>query len=205
VTAAHLDLVCRSLACMLVTVHAHANGSSGRHCGRSSQVSVVLVVMGVSGSGKTTVATILARRLGWRFEEGDSLHPRPNIDKMRAGLPLTDADRQAWLFRVAGWVEERQEAGENGLITCSALKRSYREVINPRGSGVVFVCLAGSKETIAARLAARTGHFMPPALLGSQFAELEEPTPDEPAIRIDIETAPDAIVAEILERIALPD
>ena len=165
---------------------------------------MVLVVMGVSGSVKTTVATILARRLGWPFEEGDSLHSPSSIAKMSAGLPLSDADRRDWLFKVAEWVERRLDSGENGVITCSALKRRYRDVINRRGSGVVFVFLAGSRETIAARLSARTGHFMPPALLDSQLADLEEAAPDEPAIRVDIEKAPDEI-AQVLEQIALPD
>ncbi|HSS93711.1 MAG TPA: gluconokinase, partial [Candidatus Dormibacteraeota bacterium] len=141
---------------------------------------VVLVFMGVSGSGKTTVARILAGRLGWPFAEGDKLHPTSNIDKMRAGQSLNDADRERWLATVADWVDSRLEAGENGVITCSALKRSYRDVINRRGSGVLFVFLAASKETIAPRLAARRAHFMPSSLLDSQFAELEEPQPDEP-------------------------
>jgi gluconokinase len=166
---------------------------------------VVLVFMGVSGCGKTTVAAILAGRLGWRFEEGDALHPQSNIEKMEAGQPLTDDDRAPWLERVAEWVDERLDTHENGLITCSALKRSYRDVINRRGSGVVFVYLAGSKETIAARLAARHGHFMPSSLLDSQFADLEEPTPDEPEIRLDVGPAPGVIAQEILVELGLAD
>jgi gluconokinase len=166
---------------------------------------VVLVFMGVSGCGKTTVAAILAGRLGWPFEEGDAMHPQSNIEKMAAGHPLTDEDRSPWLEKVARWVEERLAAGENGLITCSALKRSYRDVINRRGSGVVFVYLAGSKETIAARLAVRHGHFMPSSLLDSQFADLEEPTSDEPAIRVDIGPPPEVIAQGILEKLGLSD
>jgi gluconokinase/shikimate kinase len=157
----------------------------------------VLILMGVSGCGKSTVAAILASRLGWPFEEGDALHPQANIEKMAAGRPLTDADRLPWLAKVADWVDERIGAGENGLITCSALKRSYRDLINRRGSDLMFVFLAGSKETIAARLAARHGHFMRASLLDSQFADLEEPAADEPAIRVDI--GPPA--ADIAERI----
>ena len=153
--------------------------------------------MGVSGSGKTTVADIVAGRLGWQFQEGDALHPQSNIDKMEAGQPLNDADRQRWLATVAQWVERRLDAGENGIITCSALKRSYREVIDRRGSGVVFVFLAGSEATIAPRLAARLAHFMPPSLLDSQFADLEEPTPDEPHIRVDVGPPPGAIAQRI--------
>src|ERR1700730_15178261 len=139
---------------------------------------VVLVFMGVSGCGKTTVAAILAGRLSWPFEEGDALHPQANVEKLAAGHPLTDEDRAPWLEKVARWVEERLDAGENGIITCSALKRSYRDVINRRGSEVLFVYLAGSRETIAERLAARQGHFMPSRLLYSQFDVLEEPGPD---------------------------
>jgi gluconokinase/shikimate kinase len=164
---------------------------------------IVLVFMGVSGCGKSTVAALLSGRLGWPFEEGDSLHPQANIDKMAAGHPLDDDDRWPWLEKVAEWVEERLDAGENALITCSALKRSYRDVINRRGGGVQFVYLAGSKQTIGARLASRQGHFMPPALLDSQFADLEEPTPDEPALRFDVGPAPAVIADEVVKAFAL--
>lgn len=159
--------------------------------------------MGVSGCGKSTVAALLAGRLGWPFEEGDALHPQSNIDKMGAGRSLTDEDRWPWLEKVAEWVDERLEAGENGLITCSALKRSYRDVINRRGSGVVFVYLAGSRPTIAARLAARHGHFMPSSLLESQFAALEEPASDEPAIRVDIGPTASVVAQRIVDDLNL--
>lgn len=164
---------------------------------------VVLVFMGVSGCGKTTVASLIAGRLGWPFEEGDALHPQANIDKMRSGHALTDDDRWPWLDKVAAWVEERLDARQNGLITCSALKRVYRNMINRRGSGVVFVYLRGTKELIAARLAVRHGHFMPPDLLDSQFADLEEPAPDEPAIRVDVGPPPDVIADAVLEDLAV--
>lgn len=131
------------------------------------------------------------------------MHPQSNIEKMAAGHPLTDDDRRPWLAKIADWVGQRLDSGENGVITSSALKRSYREVINRRGSGVEFVFLAGSKETIAARLAARQGHFMPSRLLDSQFADLEEPGPDEPAIRVDIGSNPDALADVIIERLGL--
>ena len=159
--------------------------------------------MGVSGSGKTAVAEILAPRLGWPFQEGDALHSQANIERMSAGQPLTDADRQGWLAAIAEWIEGRLDAGESGLITCSALKRSYREVINRRGSGVVFVFLAGSKATIASRLAARQGHFMPASLLDSQFADLEDPGPDEPHIRMEIDQPPGVIAEQVLRRLGL--
>jgi carbohydrate kinase (thermoresistant glucokinase family) len=159
---------------------------------------VVLVLMGVSGSGKTTVARILARRLGWPFQEGDELHPEANIEKMKAGQPLTDGDRLLWLAAVADWVDRRLDAGENGIITCSALKRSYRDVINRRGSGVAFVFLSGTMATIAPRVAARKAHFMPSSLLESQFADLEEPGPDEPHIRVDVGPPPEAIADAIV-------
>ena len=157
--------------------------------------------MGVSGSGKTTVAALLAGRLDWRFEEGDALHPEANIAKMAAGRPLSDEDRWPWLARVADLIDERLDAAENGLITCSALKRSYRDMLNRRGSGVLFVYLAGSRETIAERLATRGGHFMPPSLLESQLAELQEPAPDEPAIRIDITPPAAVLVDEIIQEL----
>jgi gluconokinase len=164
---------------------------------------MVLVFMGVSGCGKSTVASILAGRLGWPFEEGDALHPQSNIEKMMAGQPLTDADRRRWLATVADWVERRVDSGGNGLITCSALKRSYRDVINRRGSGVVFVYLAGSKATVARRLAARQGHFMPSSLLDSQFADLEDPEADEPHIRVDISPPPEVIAKVIWRELGL--
>lgn len=164
---------------------------------------VVLVLMGVAGCGKTTVAAILSGRLDWPFEEGDALHPQSNVDKMHAGHPLTDEDRAPWLKKVADWVDQCLDAGENGVITCSALKRAYREVINRRGSGVEFVYLAGSRELIAARLVTRHGHFMPPSLLDSQFADLQEPSADEPAIRVDVGPAPSVIAQNIVQMLGL--
>jgi gluconokinase/shikimate kinase len=159
--------------------------------------------MGVSGSGKSTVGALLAGKLGWDFEEGDSLHPQANIDKMAAGHPLTDEDRAPWLRSVADWIDERLDAGQNGIITSSALKRAYRDVLNRRGEGVSFVYLAGDRDTIAKRLALRHEHFMPPALLDSQFSTLEEPTADEPAIRVNIGPSPSVLVNEIVEKFGL--
>jgi gluconokinase/shikimate kinase len=169
----------------------------------SNDEPVVLVLMGVSGCGKTTVAAILSGRLDWPFEEGDDLHPLSNIEKMRSGHPLTDEDRAPWLDTIAIWVEECLDAGEKGLITCSALKRSYRDIINRRGHGVKFVYLAGSKELIAERLATRHGHYMPATLLDSQFATLQEPAPDEPAIRIDIGPSASTLADSIIQKLGL--
>jgi gluconokinase len=166
---------------------------------------LVLVFMGVAGSGKSTVAALLAGRLGWPFEEGDALHPQVNIDRMRSGHPLTDADRLPWLERVADWIDARLDAGENGIITSSALKRSYRDLLDRRGHGVCFVYLAGEKETIARRLVARSGHFMPLTLLDSQFADLEEPGPDEPALRVDVGPPARQIAQTVVDALGLKE
>lgn len=162
----------------------------------------VLVVMGVSGSGKSTVARTLAARLGWDSGEGDDLHPEANVRKMADGLPLTDGDRWPWLAAVQGWIEHHTSAGQPGIVTCSALKRSYRDVL--RGPEVVFVLLQGSPALLRARLGHRSGHFMPTSLLDSQLATLEVPGPDEQAVVVDIDGTPAQIVDEILRRLALP-
>jgi carbohydrate kinase (thermoresistant glucokinase family) len=161
---------------------------------------MVLVLMGVSGSGKTTVGEIVASRLGWPFEEGDQLHSKSEVEKMESGHPLTDEDRAPWLERVAAWAGGQIDSGQNGVITCSALKRPYRDLINRRGRGVVFVLLSGSKELIAARVGTRHGHFMPASLLDSQFSDLEAPQADEPVITVDIGPTPDAIAQQIIDR-----
>jgi gluconokinase/shikimate kinase len=162
---------------------------------------VVLVLMGVSGSGKSTVAGLLAGRLGWDLEEGDDLHPPQNVAKMAAGQPLTDDDRWPWLAKVAEWIQEHTAIGRPGVITCSALKRAYRDVL--RGDHVVFVYLAGTHDQIAGRLAARHGHYMPPSLLDSQLAALEEPDPDERFIRIDIDAGSAAEADRITAALSL--
>lgn len=164
---------------------------------------VVLVLMGVSGGGKTSVAKELAERLGWPYQEGDYLHPRSNVDKMAAGRPLTDEDRWPWLDTVAAWIEEHLEDGEDGIVTCSALRRAYRDRLSRRGSGVVFVYLCGDFETIAARLATRKGHYMPLTLLRSQFDTLEEPAPDEQTLRVDVTGTPEQIAHRIIDQLGL--
>jgi carbohydrate kinase (thermoresistant glucokinase family) len=158
----------------------------------------VAVVMGVSGSGKTTIGRVLARRLGWLFQEGDALHPSENVAKMSAGHPLDDEDRAPWLAAIAARIDEWRARGEAGVITCSALKRSYRDVIIGDRPDVRLVYLAGSRELIAERLAARRRHFMPASLLDSQFAALEPPMPEECAIAVSV----DAPVAGSVARIA---
>ncbi|HEY2609189.1 MAG TPA: gluconokinase [Reyranella sp.] len=164
---------------------------------------VVVVIMGVSGSGKTTVAKLLAEMSGWQFQEGDTLHPPANVEKMSAGIPLTDADRLPWLRKIAETIDGWRARGESGVITCSALKRSYREIIVGDRPDVRLVYLKGSHDLIRQRMAARHGHFMPTTLLDSQFATLEEPSPDENAIVVDIGGSPDKIAREVADRLGV--
>jgi carbohydrate kinase (thermoresistant glucokinase family) len=156
----------------------------------------ILIVMGVAGTGKSTVAGLLAERLNWEFQEGDALHPPANVAKMSSGTPLTDEDRWPWLDAIAAWIKEKSRRGEPGILTCSALKRSYRDRL--RGPNVIFVFLNGSREVITARMASRADHFMPPALLDSQFATLEPPTADENVLEINLAATPAEEVAEVL-------
>jgi gluconokinase len=158
----------------------------------------ILVVMGVSGSGKTTVAALLAGRLRWDFEDADDLHPAANVAKMRAGIPLTDADRWPWLHAVASWIDASRAAGRHGVVACSALKRVYRDIIIGGRPDVQLVYLKGDQQLITARLACRHGHFMPAGLLESQFEALEEPTADERPIVVSIDRRPRDIVDELL-------
>jgi carbohydrate kinase (thermoresistant glucokinase family) len=161
----------------------------------------VLVVMGVSGSGKTTVGKLLAERLGWHYQEGDALHPPENVAKMSAGTSLSDADRTPWLRRIAARIEDWRSRGESGVVTCSALKRAYRDIIIGDRPDVGLVHLKGSRELIGQRMAARKGHFMPTALLDNQFATLQEPAPEERAIVVDVGGTPAEIVDEIMRRL----
>jgi gluconokinase/6-phosphogluconolactonase len=162
---------------------------------------IVLVIMGVSGSGKTTVGKLLAERLGWHYQEGDALHPPENVAKMSAGTPLSDVDRAPWLRRIAERIDAWRSGGEAGVITCSALKRAYRDIIVGDRPDVGLVHLRGSRALIGRRMAARKGHFMPTALLDNQFATLQEPSPEERAIIVDVSGTPDEIVDEILRRL----
>ncbi|HEX6473073.1 MAG TPA: gluconokinase [Streptosporangiaceae bacterium] len=151
--------------------------------------------MGVSGSGKTTVGELLAERLGWEFADADQFHSPANVAKMRSGTPLTDADRAAWLRGIAAWIDDRIAAGKPGVVTCSALKRGYRDML--RRPDVRFVYLDGDRELIARRMAVRKGHFFPVSLLDSQFRELEPPGPDE-ALTVSIEGTADDTVRRIM-------
>jgi carbohydrate kinase (thermoresistant glucokinase family) len=154
--------------------------------------------MGVSGSGKTIVAERLAARLGWELAEADLFHSSANVEKMRSGIALTDEDRAPWLASIAQWIDGVRSRGARGVVTCSALKRRYREVIVGERRDVRLVYLRGSYELIAARLASRQHHYMPASLLRSQFDALEEPGRDENPIVVSIEAAPDRIVDSIL-------
>ena len=158
----------------------------------------VIVVMGVSGCGKSTIAARLAARLGWQLAEADEFHSSANVAKMRGGTPLTDDDRWPWLEAIGLWIDAAGAAGRPGVVACSALKRSYRDVLIGPRKNVRLVYLKGGYGLIAQRLAARRGHYMPLALLRSQFSTLEEPVPDEHAIVVDIDADPEDIVAKIL-------
>ncbi len=162
-----------------------------------------LIVMGVSGSGKSTIADGLAARLGWRSEDGDRFHPASNIAKMRAGHPLTDEDRWPWLQAIADEIDRVCEAGERAVIACSALKRTYRNVLVHGRSDVRIIYLDGSQALIADRLAKRKGHFMPAGLLDSQFKTLEPPTRDENPLTVSIDASAEAIVDDIVRQLGI--
>lgn len=162
---------------------------------------LIVVVMGVSGSGKTTIGTLLAQRLGCVYAEADQFHPQANLDKMHAGHPLTDADRQPWLAAIADWIGLYEENRENAVVSCSGLKRSYRDLLRAGHPHVRMVYLHGTPELLDERVRHRHGHFFPAELLGSQLETLEEPTPDEHVIRVDIGADPGTLVEEILSRL----
>lgn len=153
-----------------------------------------VVVMGVSGSGKSVVGAALAHQMSIAYGDADDLHPAANIEKMTAGIPLDDEDRLPWLDAVGRWLIDHADRG--GLMSCSALKRSYRDRLRAAAPGVLFVHLNGDRETIARRQASRPGHFMPAALLDSQFATLEPLSSDEPGLTVDVDAHIDSIVRE---------
>jgi gluconokinase len=163
----------------------------------------VLVVMGVSGSGKSTIGGMLARRLGWEYDDGDWFHSQSNIDKMHAGHPLTDEDRWPWLRAIARHIDETCEKGGHAIIACSALKRAYRDVLVGDRPEVGLIYLKGDRDLIARRLATRYGHFMSPQLLDTQFATLEEPQASERTIVVSIDAPPRAIVEAIVAKLGV--
>jgi carbohydrate kinase (thermoresistant glucokinase family) len=162
-----------------------------------------LIVMGVSGSGKTTIGEQLAARIGWRYEDADTFHPAANVAKMSAGQPLTDEDRWPWLRAIADEIDRASAAGERVVIGCSALRRVYRDVLVHGRHDVRIIYLQGTQALIAGRLGERKRHFMPPGLLTSQFKTLEPPTPDEHAVTVSIDAPAEIIVDNILRQLKL--
>ena len=163
----------------------------------------ILLLMGVSGCGKTTAGQRLSRVLAWPFRDADGFHPPANVEKMRRGTPLTDEDRWPWLAAIGGFIDEQRRSGVPAIVSCSALKRSYRDRLRAGRPEVRLVYLRGAKPLIAARMQRRRDHFMPPALLDSQFATLEEPQGDEQALVVDTGLAPRHVVAAIIRDLQL--
>ncbi len=160
-----------------------------------------LIVMGVSGSGKSTIAARLAERLSWTFEDGDRFHPASNVAKMSAGQPLSDEDRRPWLQAIADEIDRVCQSGGHAVIACSALKRAYRDVLVHGRSDVRIVFLSGTQLLIADRLARRKGHFMPPGLLDSQFKTLEPPAADENPVTVSIDASVETIVEDVVQQL----
>jgi gluconokinase len=162
-----------------------------------------VVVMGVSGSGKTTLARGIAQHLGWDLLEGDDLHPPANVERMAAGTPLTDEDRRPWLEAIGAWLDDHVQAGSSAALTCSALRRSYRDLLRTGRPGVCFCHVTADAGLIAERVARRLGHYMPPSLLPSQLATLEPLAADEPGITLSSAGSADEVLAEALHRLGL--
>ncbi len=170
--------------------------------GSAPTAAIVIVIMGVSGVGKTTIGTRLAERLGWGYAEGDRYHPPENVEKMRGGTPLDDSDRAPWLAAIAADIDRWRAAGTGMVVACSALKRTYRDILIGDRPDVRLVRLEGDERVIRARMEQRTDHYMPPSLLTSQLAALEPPADDEKAIAVDVTRPPDDCVDRILATLA---
>lgn len=160
-----------------------------------------IILMGVAGSGKTSTGQLLAQRLGWIFRDADSFHPPDNIAKMSAGQPLNDDDRKPWLLAIAEFIEENIEHGRPCVVTCSALKRRYRDALRGSRRDVQIIHLDGDFELIAARMAARKNHFMPTSLLNSQFEALEQPGPDENVWSVSVAPKKEGVVDDIIAKL----
>jgi gluconokinase len=171
--------------------------------GTESDSPCALIVMGVSGAGKSSVGEALAARLGWRYEDGDAFHPASNVAKMRAGQPLTDDDRWPWLRAIAAEIDRVCQSGGHVVMACSALRRAYRDVLLHDRKDVRLIFLDGTELLVEDRLSHRKGHFMPPGLLASQFATLEPPDADERAVRVSIDAPIEGIVDDVLNQLSL--
>jgi gluconokinase len=172
-----------------------APGAGGPH---------LVVVMGVSGSGKTTLAQGIAAAMGWPFAEGDALHPEANVAKMHAGIPLTDEDRWPWLSAIGTWLDAQIETGRPSVVTCSALRRAYRDVLREGRPEVFFLHLVAGEDLVAGRVSHRTGHYMPPSLLHSQYHSLEPLEPDEPGVVVPVNGSTDEVLHRVVAALDLP-
>ncbi|WP_245515139.1 gluconokinase [Jiella endophytica] len=162
-----------------------------------------LIIMGPSGVGKSTTAELIAARLGWPFAEADEFHPKANIDKMTSGVALNDDDRAPWLAAIRDWISREAESGVSTVLTCSALKRSYRDILRQAGARVRFVALKADPELVASRLEHRRGHFMPKSLLQSQFSDLQPLASDEDGVTVSVDATPEEVVRGILGQLGL--
>jgi carbohydrate kinase (thermoresistant glucokinase family) len=184
-------------------MHSTSPEMAGRLAAAAAHVAPrVLVLMGVSGSGKSTIARALQRLLGWPFQEGDDLHPPANVEKMRSGQPLDDEDRKPWLEAVGRWIDAQLAARQPGIVTCSNLKRAYRRITIGDRKGVTLVYLRADRETLEDRIQNRRHRYMPPSLLGSQFDTLEEPRSDEHPITVAVQGTVDDTVLDLLQQLA---